>query len=455
MSTKRSPIDALWDFFCSLKLTIITLILLAVTSIIGTVIQQNLSPQEYLQIYSETTYRVLNSLQFFDMYHSWWFLALLGIFSINLIACSIKRFPRVWKTVHEPVLTAEDSLFRTFSNVEEHVVSGSPADYRDKIAKLFKENFAEPVVTEKEGKIHFFAQKGKYSRFGVYVTHLSILIIFLGAIIGNLWGYKAFVNIVEGTQTTKVWPRGSNEPLELGFAVHCESFSVSFYPGSNRPKEFKSILTVLEDGKPVSEELTNRPIIVNDPLRYKGITFYQSSYGPTGDPIFNFRVKVRETGETLDLVARQGQMVKLPDGGGFRVVQFAPSFQNFGPGARLETVSADGKRSNFVVLQAFPEFDAQRGGDYIFSMGEYKQRYYTGLQVAKDPGVWVVWLGCFLMVVGCIIAFFLSHRRIWLTIQPVGQKTGIKLGGSAHRNQPAFELFFDEFKKNLKNEIAS
>jgi cytochrome c biogenesis protein len=75
--------------------------------------------------------------------------------------------------------------------------------------------------------------------------------------------------------------------------------------------------------------------------------------------------------------------------------------------------------------------------------------------VAKDPGVWIVWLGCALMVVGSLVAFFLSHRRLWITIRPVGDKTGIKIGGSAHRNQPAFEIFFDEFKKNLKSEISA
>ncbi|HXV21468.1 MAG TPA: cytochrome c biogenesis protein ResB, partial [Desulfuromonadales bacterium] len=94
MSAKdRNAITALWDFFCSLKLTIITLILLAATSIIGTVVQQGRTPQEYLQVYSESTFRLFETLGFFDMYHSWWFLALLGLFSINLIACSIKRFP--------------------------------------------------------------------------------------------------------------------------------------------------------------------------------------------------------------------------------------------------------------------------------------------------------------------------------------------------------------------------
>ena len=57
---KESHTDKIWDFFCSLKLTIVTLILLAMTSIIGTVVQQGRAPQEYLKEYSETTYRVLS-----------------------------------------------------------------------------------------------------------------------------------------------------------------------------------------------------------------------------------------------------------------------------------------------------------------------------------------------------------------------------------------------------------
>ena len=452
MREKKNPIDALWDFFCSLRLTIVTLILLAVTSIIGTVIQQNLSPEEYLQEYSEGTYKLLDSLQFFDMYHSWWFLALLGVFSLNLIACSLKRFPRVWKAATEPVLIADDSLFQTFSNVDEHLVSGSVDDVKNRMETFLRQRFAGPIVTEKDGVVHLFSQKMPYARFGVYVTHLSILIIFIGAIIGSLWGYKAYVNIVEGSTESRVWPRGSNAPIDLGFSVRCDEFSVSFYEGSDRPKEFKSLLTVIDDGKVITER---RPVIVNDPLSYKGITFYQSSYGTTGDTLLKIKATLKSTGETVDLTVRQGQQVALPGGASMRVLNFAPSFQNFGPGARLEVVDAGGNRTSFLVLKAFPGFDAQRNTDYSFTLSDFQQRYYTGLQVAKDPGVWVVWLGCTLMVVGSMVAFFLSHRRIWVTIQPIGKKVGVKIGGAAHRNQPGFELFFDELKKNLKSELGS
>jgi cytochrome c biogenesis protein len=453
LSKESSFNDQLWDFFCSLKLAIITLILLATTSIIGTVIEQNKSPQEYLQNYgmSESTYKVLDTLQFFDMYHSYWFLSLMGLFAVNLICCSIKRLPRIIKIVREPTLVADDGLFRTFSNKEEIVATGTLESVRDKAVALLGKKFAAPVVTEQDGKIYLFSQKGSFSRFSVYVTHSSILIIFLGAMIGNVWGYKAYVNIVEGKSINSVWLRAGQEALPIGFEVRCDNFEVSFYEGG-RPKEFISDLVVLENGK----EILKKTIQVNDPLTYKGLTFYQSSYGSAGDPIYRFRVKNRATGEAVDVRGEQGKYLTLPGGSALIPMGYAESYQNFGPAAQVNIATGDQKLGTpFIVFQNYPQFDEKRGGDYSISLIGVEQSYYTGLQVAKDPGVWVVWLGCLLIVLGSCSAFFLSHRRIWITIQPLDKGIGVKVGGNAHRNQPAFALYFDELKKDLNDALSS
>jgi cytochrome c biogenesis protein len=79
---------------------------------------------------------------------------------------------------------------------------------------------------------------------------------------------------------------------------------------------------------------------------------------------------------------------------------------------------------------------------------------YTGLQVKKDPGVWVVWFGCLLMVLGSIVAFCFSHRRLWATIEADGAHSLVRFGGSAHRNQPAFTLFFDELNQRLDETLV-
>ncbi len=453
MSKEQSFTDRLWDFFCSLKLAIVTLILLALTSIIGTVIEQNLPAQEYLQKYgmSQSTYKTLDALQFFDMYHSWWFLSLMGLFAVNLICCSIKRLPRIIKTVRNPVLVADDGLFRTFSNKDEIVTAGSVASVRDKLVALLGKKFASPVVTEQDGKVYLFAQKGAYSRFGVYVTHSSILIIFLGAMIGNVWGYKAYVNIVEGQSVKQVFARAGQQPIPLDFEVRCDNFEVVFYEGG-RPKEFSSDLVVLENG----QEVLKKTIEVNDPLSYKGLTFYQSSYGPAGDPVYQFRVKNRATGETADVMGQQGRPLPLPGGGALIPMGYADSYQNFGPAAQVSIAAGDNKRGTpFIVFQNYPQFDEKRDGAFAVTLLGAQQSYYTGLQVAKDPGVWVVWLGCLLMVLGSCGAFFLSHRRLWVSIQPLEKGVGVKLGGAAHRNQPAFTLYFDELKKDFDDALSS
>jgi len=454
LSKEKSFNDQLWDFFCSLKLAITTLILLATTSIIGTVIEQNKSAQEYMQNYgmSESTYKALDALQFFDMYHSYWFLSLMGIFAVNLICCSIKRLPRIIKIVREPTLVADDGLFRTFSNKEEIVAQGTLESVRDKVVALLGSKFASPVVTEQDGKVYLFSQKGAWSRFSVYVTHSSILIIFLGAMIGNVWGYKAYVNIVEGKSIDSVWPRAGQNSIPIGFELRCDNFEVTFYEGGSRPKDFTSDLVVLENG----QEILKKTIEVNDPLTYKGLTFYQSSYGPAGDPVYQFRVKNRETGETVTVRGQQGKHLALPGGSALIPLGYAESYQSFGPAAQVKIdTGAANSGTPFIVFKDYPQFDEKRGGAYSISLIDVQQSYYTGLQVAKDPGVWVVWFGCLLIVLGSCGAFFLSHRRIWVTIQPLDKGIGVKLGGNAHRNQPAFALYFDELKKDFDDALSS
>ena len=449
MSKEKHFSDEIWDFFCSLKLAIFTLIILATTSIIGTVIEQNKSPQEYMQNYgmSESTYKALDTLQFFDMYHSYWFLSLMGIFAVNLICCSIKRLPRIIKIVREPTLVADDNLFRTFPNKGEVVAAGTIESVRDKVVALLSSKFASPVVTEQDGKVYLFSQKGALSRFGVYVTHSSILIIFLGAMIGNIWGFKAYVNIVEGKSIDSVWPRAGQTPIPIGFELRCDNFEVTFYEGGSRPKDFTSDLVVLENGK----EVLKKTIEVNDPLSYKGLTFYQSSYGPTGDPVYTFRVKNRESGETVAVTGAQGKRLALPGGGSLTPMGYAESYQNFGPAAQVKIDTG----TPFIVFKNYPQFDEKRGGAYSINFVEAKQSYYTGLQVAKDPGVWVVWLGCLLIVLGSCGAFFLSHRRIWVSIEQLDKGVGVKFGGNAHRNQPAFVLYFDELTKDFNDTLSS
>uniref|UniRef100_UPI0026EE2FBF cytochrome c biogenesis protein ResB n=1 Tax=Malonomonas rubra TaxID=57040 RepID=UPI0026EE2FBF len=159
---KTSLTDRIWDFFCSLKLTIIIMLLLAVTSIIGTVIQQNASAADYIKEYGQTNYELFVKLQFVDMYHSWWFIGLLALFSVNLICCSIKHFPRVWKFVSEPQLVASPGILKNSTNRAEYSVKEGADQISHRLSDLLKKEFGKVTETEADGKHYLFAQKGIY-----------------------------------------------------------------------------------------------------------------------------------------------------------------------------------------------------------------------------------------------------------------------------------------------------
>ena len=362
---KKDFMDRLWDFLCSLKLTIVLLLLLALTSIIGTIIQQNAPAAEYIKEYGQANYELFVKLQFTDMYHSTWFIGILALFSLNLICCSIKNFPRAWKFVKQPTLIASPGLLNNSANRADFSSKDPKETVAERVSAVLKKEIGKTIRTEADGKLYLFSQKGIYSRFGAYVTHLSILIVMAGAIIGNIWGFKAYVNIVEGTSTDKVMSRNGTVPIELGFTIRCDDFDVSYYPGSNRPKDYNSDLVILENG----QEVMHKRIEVNDPLTYKGITFYQSSYGPAGSAFFKIKATENASGEAREYQARQGQHVELPGGYSFAVTNFTQNDRNFGPAIQMHVNTPDGKHgSPFVVWQNFPDFDVKRAGTFSFAL---------------------------------------------------------------------------------------
>jgi cytochrome c biogenesis protein len=89
--------------------------------------------------------------------------------------------------------------------------------------------------------------------------------------------------------------------------------------------------------------------------------------------------------------------------------------------------------------------NAQRGDEIVFDYEGTNARMYTGLQVAKDPGVEIVWIGCTLMCLGLYIAFFMSHKRVWVVVS----KGHARMYGNANKNQAAFSMQFDDLADKL------
>lgn len=349
---ERSWGRALIDFFASLRLTIFLLIILSITSIFGTVIPQGDIPHEYLHGINQTKLKIYQSLDLFDMYHSWWFIAILILFTINLIVCSTRRLPHVWRFISSPATELDESLLAGLNQWQVIPCRGALTKH-DKLQDLIRKKFGTVTVTETEGAVHLFSERNSTSRLAVYVTHLSIIIIFIGSIIGSLFGYKGFVTITEGDMVSTVQTR-SGKTVDLGFSLGCEEFSVTHYPNGT-PKEFKSILTVVGKGGEAVPGFTRIPVIVNDPLTYAGLTFYQSSYGTTGDHSFSVGSADGKISRNI-LVPKQGTG-RLPDGSLIRVTESTPDVSQFVPGkigaaAQVEIQPADGGQGRAAIIYA-------------------------------------------------------------------------------------------------------
>jgi cytochrome c biogenesis protein len=425
----------MWKFFSSVKLSVVLLLSLAVTSIVGTIIPQNKNPVDYFQAYGEFLYRLFKVFGLFDMYHAWWFQLLIVLLTLNIVVCSIDRFSTSWKIVSIKNPPFVLSRFRNHANKEYFVDNRSSEELKDVYEPFVSKGFGYVRTEETDDGYCIFAEKWRWTRLGVYSVHLSIVLLLLGALIGSFWGFDGYVNIPEGEVANSIRIRNPERVQPLDFGILCEDFNVNFYK-SGMPKEFRSSLTIIENGKPAFK----KDIIVNDPLRYKGINIFQSSYGqlPPKEVMLNFTSI--KTGKVYKKKALIGRQIDIPETGGKFVLKDYTSSYNFRGqpigAAFLGVLTQNDNSSVDVVLPLrFPNFDRMRKRDIVISVSEYTPRYYTGLQVTKDPGVWIVYSGFILLIIGCYITFFMSHQRLCIDIVKEGKKSSVMVSGTANKNK--------------------
>ena len=179
--------NAVWRFFASVKLALITLFLLAATSIFGTLIKQGQAPAYYVQEYGPKLARLFEKLGLTSMYGSWWYLTILGLFAINLLVCSLQRLPGVWRAMTQDNLAIDPGQLEMMRFTHQTVAAPAPDDAEGRIRRLLAgAGWKKPGRAERDGMVLLFAQKGGWSRLGVYVVHLSILVILLGVLVGTL-----------------------------------------------------------------------------------------------------------------------------------------------------------------------------------------------------------------------------------------------------------------------------
>ncbi len=443
------PLNKIWEFFTSVRLTIVILLTLAATSIIGTLIPQNQEPAAYFQAFGAFLYRLFSLFGLFDMYHSWWFQLLIVSLTINIIVCSIDRM-----SSNRRILFVKKPSFNLarFRNLKRQATfkDDRTVDQLQEVCRAFiQRHFRHSHLETTERGYAIYGEKGRWTRFGVYTVHLSVVLLLVGGLIGSIFGFDGWVNIPEGESVSQIRLRTQNQELQLGFEIRCDDFDVSFYE-TGAPKEFRSSLTILEQGR----EVVKKDIIVNDPLRYKGVNMFQSSYGELPPDKLVFSFTSANTGMIYTREAGLNQPVIIPEKlGTFVLQEFRRSakFKGHDIGdAYVGILTPPGRNPVEIILPArFPSFDKMRKGEVIIAVTDQVQRFFTGLQVTRDPGVWIVYSGFILMIIGCYITFFMSHQQICVELADSGQQTEVIVAGTANKNKAAMQTRIEAIADKL------
>ena len=464
MTTKTSAErpNVVWRTLSSVKLTIALLIILALASVLGTFIPQGQgAAMEFAKGLSPTTMKILTSLDLFDIYHATWFRVIIALLALNIIVCSIDRFPGTWKKFTAKPRPDREKPFKNVSPEYSFGLQVSVEAAAQKVREVLSRKYGRVVEKVSGNAVHFYCHKGRYSHFGVYMVHLSVLIILVGALIGSFWGFEAFVNILEGEQVSFVHDRQNRKHIPLGFTIRCEDFNVEFYEDGT-PKEYRSDLVFLEEGKVVLK----KSLLVNHPIKFKGIMFYQASYGQVvGDKVTLKIIYKASNPIVTTKEAKIRQKIPLPSRDAyFQVLDIREDFMRMGP-AVLISVEQDGEeearfwifwhaeaiKKRFPgIMEQFQKLNPSSFKPYTFILDEMEKVYYTGLQVNKDPGVPFVWAGFSLMIGGLFVAFFTSHRRIWVKVSRKQKGCQIMAAGMSNKNPVGLNRELTRLTHDLK-----
>lgn len=424
-------------FLADLRLAIILLLAIALFSISGTIIEQGQTVEFYQNNYPESpavlgflSWQVILTLGLEHVYTTWWFVSLLIVFGSSLTACTFTRQLPTLKSARRWQYYKRPAQFEKLALSTE-----LPHNTLDQIIPELKKHRYQVF---QEGN-QLYARKGIMGRIGPIVVHASMLIILLGAIWGAFTGFMAQEMVASGEtfQVKNIVEAGKLAQAQIpkDWAVQVNDFWID-YTAEGEIDQFYSDLSVVDrDGK----ELKHETIHVNQPLRYDGVTLYQTDWGIAA-------VKVQMNNSPVFQIP----MAKLnKEGEGNLWGTWVPIKPDLSEGVSLLT--RDLKGTLLVYDTAGQLTGVVRPGMGIEVEGmtlKVKDLIgATGLQIKADPGIPIVYTGFGLLMIGVVMSY-ISHSQIWA----LQTKNSVYLGGKTNRAQVSFEQEFLEMLTTLEQE---
>lgn len=472
----ESAFSRLLRLVSSVRLGVTLLCLLGLACLIGMlVMQQNVDGFENYYAALTPAQRLLyGRLGFFNIYHVWYFNALLAAVSLNIILASMDRFPKSWVYVSKPQVTVPIRWLKEQSPSAEFANAGTLEQAKDDTIASFKEfGWKRIKEAEKNGRHYIFGDRNVWNRLGAYPVHVSLLTIFLGGFLTAQFGTTGDLPLAPGESSDlmvenvvdldTVRQVTKQLPFEVTFNdIEQKLLRQDGSLSAGNTIDWITRFTIKDAG-----EEHQALVQMNRPYDYRGYRFFQASFTSVGRAR-NITLDVTPVGSTTPTTVKidRNGSTTLADGTRLRFSEFRGNFR-MGPEDINEDTSAFPNPA--AIIQVLPP-----GGEaqtaYAFGpemanlpvaskvVAGYTYRL-TGfekvadrhiLSVQRDPGANVVYLGFLMLFLTLVAVFFFAHERVWVVIEEKGQEDlSVITGGSVNRNQNAFEDKFNCFVAKL------
>jgi cytochrome c biogenesis protein len=456
-----------YRLFANLRTGIVLLILTVIAAALGTFVLQRpvTDADKMAQAYSPTTLYWLDRLTLTDVFHTWWFALLLGLVSTSIIFASIDRWPNAWRFYARPYRKPDPHFRAVLPNHTELAISDAKTALNAAEKAMNGLGWKAERIVDAD-QVSLYSEKNRFSVMAVYIVHASLLLIFAGGIIDAVFGYRGFMAVVNGQSNNVIELREGGKKT-LPFAIRCNDTGQENY-ADGTPKKWWSKLSVVRDGHDVKD----KEIVVNDPLEYGGIRFYQASWGPTGNlDKATLVAEPAEGGPSRTIDVALNQTTELDPQTTVTLSEFIPDFfirdnQIFrksndpvNPAFHL-VVNRSGTASQVWLMPAYQNSTDDQKAPYKFQLlndpTAMKMMHYTGLEISHEPGQWGIWVGVLLMGCGLGVAFYMVHIRFWVMPAETNEgKLVLWIGGAANKNKDRFEEKYVELVAAIRQELEA
>ena len=472
------------DLLSSVRFGIVLLVMLAAACMVGMIVmQQNVEGfDKYFAAMTPASKFLGRALGVFDIYHAWYFNALLLVLSLNIVLASIDRFPGAWTYISRKKLDASAHWLRGQKPSATLLVqAGSLQEAAERVAAAFRGSRMRAVVTEKKGKLYVFGERGAWNRLGAYAVHVALLTIFFGGFLTSMFSVNGQMPLEPGrrsnelTETVFNLDQLSQAVRQLPFEVECTDIEQKLIrkEGAITSDNTLDWLTRVRIKDPERGE-TDALVHLNAPYDYRGYRFFQASFIADGKArSVKLQVTPQSGGQPEELTLQRDGTATLPDGTRVELKDFAANFSLGGsqqesdgsvynnPAATL-AVTPPGASQPTRAFAFTPEmaerapFARQPVAGYTWRLLDFEKAPKAHiLAIQKDPGATVVYVGFTLLALTLGAVFFFSHERVWAQVEEKGDdRFEVVVGGNTNRNQLGFEDRFWKLVSAVGGELS-